>query len=215
MIRKILLLWFVCLIVGCSVAAFAQEEVPSVTPLQAYHMMKTRPNTYLIDVRTRYEYQVIGHPVGAYNFPYKFFVPEFGIKGKNAKKTGYKKVKNPYFIAELKKKFKPTDTLLIICRSGHRSKHAVKELLADGYFKKVYNVLGGFEGGKFYGKTAQEKELLKLYSPYYGKRGKSNGWKYYGLPWTYKIDPHFVYPPDIKALQPDLKKRRQLRKRNR
>ena len=37
----------------------------SVTPIQAYQILQQDPeHTFLVDVRTRYEYQDVGHPTG-------------------------------------------------------------------------------------------------------------------------------------------------------
>ena len=187
-----------------SVYGFDSKFATNITPVQAYHMLKTVPNTYLIDVRTQYEYQLIGHPFGAYNFPFMFLTGEFAKKGekfangkKVAPKTRYQFVLNPDFIKELKKKFKPSDNLIFMCRSTKRS-HKAADIAYKAGFKNSYNLLGGFEGYRFTGKTKEEKALVKKYSPVYGKPGFINGWKYYGLPYTYKMDPKYIYPPDLK-----------------
>ena len=187
-----------------SIYAYDSKYATNITPVQAYHMLKTVPNTYLIDVRTQYEYQLIGHPFGAYNFPFMFLTSEFAKKGekfangkKVASKTRYQFVLNPDFIKELKKKFKPSDNLIFMCRSTKRS-HKAADIAYKAGFKNSYNLLGGFEGYRFTGKTKEEKALVKKYSPMYGKPGLINGWKYYGLPYTYKMNPKYVYPPDLK-----------------
>ena len=52
-----------------------------VTPRQAYEMMiKSQGSTFLVDVRTRYEYMDIGHPVGAYHIPWKFYSERRGVE---------------------------------------------------------------------------------------------------------------------------------------
>ena len=48
-------------------------------------------------------------------------------------------------------------------------------------FTKVYNITDGMEGDK-----VEDPE-----SVYFGKRMK-NGWKNWGLPWTYGIDPERI-----------------------
>jgi len=56
-------------------ASFADgfaEEPKSILSIEAYDMLNTVPDTYLIDVRTRAEYQFVGHPINAYLFPYIF-----------------------------------------------------------------------------------------------------------------------------------------------
>ena len=187
-----------------SIYAYDSKYATNITPVQAYHMLKTVPNTYLIDVRTQYEYQLIGHPFGAYNFPFMFLTSEFAKKGekfangkKVAPKTRYQFILNPDFIKELKKKFKPADNLIFMCRSTKRS-HKAADIAYKAGFKNSYNLLGGFEGYRFTGKSKEEKALTKKYSPMYGKPGLINGWKYYGLPYTYKMSPKYVYPPDLK-----------------
>ena len=47
----------------------------------------------------------------------------------------------------MKELFAPTDTLLMICRSGGRSALAVNALAKAG-FTNVYNVIDGTEGDK-------------------------------------------------------------------
>lgn len=154
----------------------------NITPVQAYKMLKADPkHTFLVDVRTRYEYQDIGHPVGAYNIPWKFYTTKVG-------KRGYKKVVNKNFGKDLLARFNPeTDTLLLLCRSAKRTIAASNAAIEAGFKPdKVYNVLGGFEGDKVKDKA----------SPFYGKR-MVGGWRLEGLPWTYKMDPKYIYQPDL------------------
>ncbi len=109
--------------------AFAEQEIypikgkhpgGDVTPLEAYNMLKKdSEHTFLIDTRTRFEYQDIGHPLGAYNIPLEFYTTEVG-------KKGYKKVLNKNFGNDLKARFNPeTDILLFLCRSAKRRVIAV------------------------------------------------------------------------------------------
>jgi rhodanese-related sulfurtransferase len=182
------------MIFAFSTLAFAQQEVyptkgkhkgGNVTPIQAYKMLQADPeHTFLVDVRTRYEYQDIGHPVQAYNIPWKFYNHKIG-------KKGYKKDVNKNFGKDLRARFNPeTDTLLLLCRSAART-IAASTAAVDAGFKpdKVFNVLGGFEGDKIKDKT----------SPFYGKR-MLGGWRLEGLPWTYKMNPELLYQPDLAAM---------------
>jgi len=142
--RKILLAG--CLIVGLvflsSIAGFA-EEPKKILCLEAYDMLNTVPDTYLIDVRTRAEYQLVGHPINAYLFPYMFMRNK--LRKEKDGKYGYGiNVKNKAFTEEIGKVFKKTDNLLIISRDGTRSALAAKELIKAG-FKKAYDVKNGFE----------------------------------------------------------------------
>jgi len=84
-------------------------------------------------------------------------------------------------MARVKQIVKPTDTILVICRSGQRSGPAVN-LLAVAGFKKVYSVVDGVEGDK-----VKDPENV-----FHGKRMK-NGWKNSGLPWTYQLDPKLMH----------------------
>jgi rhodanese-related sulfurtransferase len=152
-----------------------------IKPKAAYELIqKDRENSYIVDVRTRYEYQDIGHSEGAYNIPLLFYSTEVD-------KKGYRKVLNQDFCRDLKQRFKPgTDSLFFICRSAERSTIATDKAIACGFKKdRVYNVLGGFEGDRVHDKD----------SPFYGQR-MVGGWRHEGLPWTYKMDPELMYRPD-------------------
>jgi hypothetical protein len=113
-VQKILVLTLVMVFVF-SALALAQDIYPikgkhkggDVTPTDAYRMVREDPkHTFIVDVRTRIEYQDIGHPPGAYNIPWKFYTAE-------TDKKGYKKVANKNFGKDLLSRFNPeTDTLL-------------------------------------------------------------------------------------------------------
>lgn len=178
--------------------ALAQSP-KNILSVEAYDMLNTVPDTYLIDVRTRAEYQFVGHPVNAYLFPYMFLTNEFGQKDEQ---YSYRfNEKNKAFLDEISKVFKRTDNLLVIGRDGTRSAAAAGELVAAG-FKNVYHVEDGFEGSlfpsfadsnrdKFYRQLARRNKI----SGYNHRR--HYGWQYWGLPWTYEMDPKYVYPPDV------------------
>jgi rhodanese-related sulfurtransferase len=155
----------------------------NVTPVEAYKMLEKNPkHTFLVDCRTRYEYQVVGHPMNAYNVPTKFFTTKVG-------KKGYGKSVNANFGKDLLVRFNPkTDTLLFMCRSGNRSCTACDMAIKVGWPKnKVFNIMGGFEGGKNKNK----------FSAFHGQRW-AGGWRLEGLPWTYKMDKKFMYKADLK-----------------
>ena len=79
------------------------------TPIQAHEMISKDPqHTFLVDCRTRPEYQLVGHPEGAYNVPLRFWSDKAGEKG-------YMEVDNPNFGKDLLARFNPqTDTLIIL-----------------------------------------------------------------------------------------------------
>jgi rhodanese-related sulfurtransferase len=76
-------------------------------------------------------------------------------------------VPNPNFLEQLKHQIDHEVVLLFMCRTGARS-HEAASLAAEQGFAECYNVLEGFEGDK----DAN------------GQRGKTNGWKGCGLPWS-------------------------------
>lgn len=146
-----------------------------VTANEAYEKWKTAPDKVkVIDVRTPEEYAFIGHPEMVWNIPFAFVTYQ-----RKDGKTEYGPKMNPDFVAEVKKIAGPTDTLLLMCRSGDRSAKAVNQLAAAG-FKNVYTIIDGFEGDKV---TDPE-------SVFYGKRMR-NGWKN-SAPWIYDIDPEKI-----------------------
>lgn len=152
------------------------------TPVVAYILLQKAPEySFLVDVRTQPEYQLEGHPEGAYNIPVRFWSGKLGEKE-------YGEVDNPDFSKDLLARFNPkTDTLFFICRSGNRSCIAADEAVKVGWPEdKVYSILGGFEGDKITFKK----------SAYYGQR-KLGGWRNEGLPWTYDIDKKLVYQKDL------------------
>ena len=69
----IILLGSLFLVTAFFQASLWAEEPKDILSIEAYDMLNTVPNTYLIDVRTRAEYQLIGHPPMAYHFPCFFF----------------------------------------------------------------------------------------------------------------------------------------------
>ncbi|MBW1775606.1 MAG: hypothetical protein JRJ82_22440 [Deltaproteobacteria bacterium] len=190
------LLFALCIPVG---EADAQDS-KKILSIEAYDMLNTVPDTYLIDVRTRVEYQFVGHPYKAYLLPYMFWTNNFV---KADKKQGYRlSDKNKSFIGEIGKVFKKTDNLLIISRDGTRSALAAKDLVGAGY-QKVFDVKDGFEGSEF--PTFDDANRHKFYrqlakrNKIYGHEHRRHyGWQWWGLPWTYDMDPKYIYPPDLK-----------------
>jgi len=177
---------------------FAQGP-KKILSIEAYDMLNTVPDTYIIDIRTRAEYQFIGHPVGSYLFPYMFMTKKFQ---KNNGLYGYQfSDKNADFISEISKIFQKSNNLLIICRDGKRSMLAARELVSAG-FKNIYDVEDGFEGAEF--PSFEDKNRHKFYrqlarrNKIYGLDHRRHyGWQWWGLPWNYEIDPKYAYPPDL------------------
>jgi rhodanese-related sulfurtransferase len=155
-----------------------------VTAAQAYEKWKAAPDTVkIIDVRTPEEYAFIGHPEMVWNIPFAFVTYQ-----RKDGKTEYGPKMNPDLVAEVKKIAGPTDTLLVMCRSGDRSAKAVNKLAAAG-FKNVYTIIDGFEGDKV-------KDPDSVFN---GKRMK-NGWKN-SAPWVYDIDPEKIILEEASSKQ--------------
>jgi len=189
------------LILGIMEENIYAQDLNNILSIEAYDMLNTVPDTYLIDVRTQAEYQYVGHPNNAYLFPYMFFTTRFAKV--NEKYEYQLSQKNNEFVAEISKVFKKTDNLLIISSDGKISALAAKDLLNEG-FKKIYNISDGFEGPEF--PTFDDENRDKFYrqlakrNKIYGfQQRRHYGWQWWGLPWTYEIDPKYVYPPDLKA----------------
>jgi len=181
-----------------SIPVYGQED-REILSIEAYDMLNTVPDTYLIDIRTRAEYQFVGHPKRAYLFPYMFLSNQFG-KDQEGNYLYILGPKNKNFIQEISKVFKKTDNLLIIGRDGTRSAMAVKDLRKAG-FKKVFHVIDGFEGPEFPSFTDANRhrfyrQLAKRNNIYGLGHRRYYGWQWWGLPWTYEIDPKYIYPPD-------------------
>jgi rhodanese-related sulfurtransferase len=175
------------------------QEAKKILSVEAYDMLNTVPDTYIIDVRTRAEYQFVGHPLGAYLFPYMFLTKTFG---EQEDQYAYQfNVENKDFVNEISNIFQKSNNLIIICRDGERSAPAAKELVRAG-FKNVYDVKDGFEGKKF--PSFEDADRHKFYRQR-ARRNKihgfnhrrHSGWQWWGLPWTYEIDPKYIYPPDL------------------
>ncbi|MGD9008045.1 MAG: rhodanese-like domain-containing protein [Desulfobacteraceae bacterium] len=149
-----------------------------VTPTEALKMAQADAHTFIVDVRTRPEYVLVGHPTMAHHVPISFWT------GKHTTKK-YGMTTNASFAQDLTSRFDPkTDTLIFMCRSGGRSCAAADAAAKAGWpTGKIYNMLGGFEGDKI--KNAD--------SAFNGKR-TMGGWKNEGLPWTYKVDDKLAYP---------------------
>jgi rhodanese-related sulfurtransferase len=121
------------------------------TPQEAYDLLHLAPGAKIVDVRTRAEWDWVGRVPNAIEIEW------------NQYPGG---VRNPNFVAELKRQVDPEALVMFLCRSGVRSIGAAAAAAAAGY-NNAYNVLEGFEGDK----DAN------------GHRGHIGGWRKAGLPW--------------------------------
>ncbi len=133
--------------------------IKEIKPPEAWEIIQANPDAVLLDVRSRMEYDYVGH------VPESVFV---------ALKEPPDWENDPDFVDKVKKalqarcpdKDSQDLTVLTLCRSGARSMMAAVELRSSG-FKKVINVTEGFEGDK------DENS----------RRSTINGWRFHGLPW--------------------------------
>ena len=186
--RFLVVLVFYCLIFSFPALTLAETSLPQSkqTVLGLYLTAKeafgkwhgSTEKGFILDVRTQEEYIFVGHAPMARNIPVRVLNQEL-----TAKKRTPVMESNPNFVSQVKRYYKVSDTILIMCRSGGRSALAVN-LLAEAGFKEVYNIIDGFEGDAV--KDPQ--------SYYYGKRVK-NGWRNSGAPWTYKLESDLMYHP--------------------
>jgi rhodanese-related sulfurtransferase len=150
-----------------------------VTAKEAHEMWLADKNKIkILDVRTPEEYIFVGHAPMAHNIPFQLINYKMAIRNQGPLMQA-----NPNFIAEVGQKFKPSDTIVVICRSGNRSAAAVNAMAAAG-FKTAFSVIDGFEGDR----------VKDPSSTAYGKRFK-NGWKNSDLPWTDQLNPELLWVP--------------------
>ena len=147
-----------------------------VTAKEAYDKWLAAPDAVkVLDVRTLEEYLYIGHAPMAWNIPLLFQTNEW-----DAEKERFSMQPNSEFLSLVKEVAAPTDTIMVMCRSGGRSAMAVNKL-AEAGFTNVYQITDGMEGDSI-------DDPLSVFK---GQRLK-NGWKNSGLPWTYKPDPERI-----------------------
>lgn len=131
---------------------------------EAYRSVQASPaNTFIIDVRTKAEYEFVGHPDlpgGVPNIPLVFY-------------DGWRPNEN--FVADVEERYSKDDSLLIICRSGHRAETAAWMLVKEGFTSLCF-ITDSFEG-------ALDKDGHRLI----------DGWKNNGLPYTYYLDDGLIY----------------------
>lgn len=130
-----------------------------VTPLEAWEKLQSTPNAKLVDVRTQAEWVYVG-------------VPDLAPLDKKPILVQWQTfptmARNEAFTEQLRGQgVTEGDVVLLLCRSGVRSR-AAAELLTGQGFTAAYNISDGFEG------------------PLDGDRhrGTANGWKASGLPWV-------------------------------
>jgi len=130
--------------------------------LAAWALLEAEPTAQLVDVRTAAEWNFVG-------------LPDLSSLGKRVLTVEWQSYPsmalNAHFASRTAELLAAEDAdrdapVLLICRSGARSRAAAIALTRAGY-TKAYNVAGGFEG-----------DLDPQHH-----RATRNGWKSSGLPW--------------------------------
>ena len=136
------------------------KGLTNLTPEQAWNMMNDDTRAIMVDIRSSMEYLFVGHPKGAIHIAW-IDEPDWTI--------------NPDFVTEVRKLIlggviEDEDSgsvpIILICRSGKRSKDAGHLLLEAG-IHNVYHIDEGFEG-----------ELDDKHH-----RSSLGGWRFHNLPW--------------------------------
>ena len=133
-------------------------NIKNITSIECFNKLSEISNSYLIDIRTKPEWEFIGVPdLSSLNKKTIFIswhmYPEMKI--------------NSLFENQItESNIKKNDNLFLICRSGNRSSNAA-EFLTSRDFTNCFNVKDGFEG-----------EIGPNH-----QRSTINGWKYCKLPW--------------------------------
>ncbi|MFQ5774449.1 MAG: rhodanese-like domain-containing protein [Kiloniellaceae bacterium] len=136
----------------------AGEYAGDVSSRAAWDILARDPHAVLVDVRTEPEWRYVG-------------LPDLADLGKRTVCVSWQVYPdmrhNPRFAEELEREGVSAErTVLLLCRSGQRSRDAAITLTARGY-RRCYNVADGFEG------PPDERR----------HRGARDGWKAVGLPW--------------------------------
>lgn len=126
---------------GCTLLSTSSFAYNNLTTYEAYDLATSDPDTMILDVRTRYEWGFVGHPVGAELEGKVVNISVMVVDGEELSP-------NPFFIEDVKKILadNPNMKFITMCRSGSRSVAAAEMLDAAGI--PASNMLEGFEGGK-------------------------------------------------------------------
>ena len=102
----------------------------------AWSMLASDPNAALIDVRTAAEWNFVG-------------VPDLASIDKRVRLIEWTRFPdgspNEQFVEQATEGLDPGQSILLLCRSGARSRAAAQRLESQG-FPQVFNVSAGFEG---------------------------------------------------------------------
>ena len=133
-------------------------SVKNITSIECFNKLSEISNSYLIDIRTKPEWEFIG-------------VPDLSSLNKKTIFISWQiypemKINSSFKNQVIESNIKQDDKIFLICRSGLRSLNAAKFLISCGY-NYCFNVSDGFEG----------------YKNSLNQRSTINGWKCNNLPW--------------------------------
>jgi len=137
----------------------SEDAIGEISPREAWEALRTNPDAVLLDVRSKMEYDYVGHVPGSVFVALKE-PPDWEEDGQFADRA----------LEQLQRHRPGKDprelNVMTLCRSGARSLTAAERLKEMG-FREVLNVAEGFEGDR------NEQ----------GHRNSINGWRFHGLPW--------------------------------
>ena len=135
-----------------------ENQLNHITPAEAFDMLQRDTRALFIDIRSNMEFLFVGHPTGAIHVPW-IDEPEWTV--------------NKNFVREIRQLMlggvsqdHGSPPIILICRSGKRSKEAGNALVSTGV-KNVCHITEGFEG------DLDEEH----------HRSAKGGWRFRGLPW--------------------------------
>ena len=114
----------------------ADDKISRVTSPEAWKIFNDESNAIVLDVRSKVEYDYVGHPLHAVHVAWKEY-PDW--------------TENPNFVNEVRAALRdrggddPSRPILALCRSGVRSLAAAKALSSAGY-ERLYNIEDGTPG---------------------------------------------------------------------
>ena len=136
----------------------SSQYAGDISAAEAWDRLKADPKAQLVDVRTAAEWNFVG-------------LPDISSLGRQVHCLEWQSfpsgARNPDFVIEASQALgDKTAPVLLLCRSGARSRAAAIALTEAG-FAQAFNIAGGFEGD-------MDGE---------GHRGTQSGWKAENLPW--------------------------------
>jgi rhodanese-related sulfurtransferase len=135
-----------------------ENQLNHISPTDSYEILQRESRALFIDIRSNMEFLFVGHPKGAIHVPW-IDEPDWTVN-----KNFVKEIRQLLLGGVSQEHGSPP--IILICRSGKRSKDAGEALIQAG-IKNVCHVSEGFEG-----------DLDEQHH-----RSTSGGWRFRGLPW--------------------------------